>query len=201
MGRLTRAVALVAGTLAILQYFVPHGVARWVEGRLADWLVLLETAALVGGVGALVLFHWRRARRGGSAGAYSWLVLGALGFSVVTGLVPPLEPVFRALFSWLLSPIQATMMSLVAFSMAWAAFRSFHTVSGPATIFVVSALTVMVSRVPLGEQLFPHIGVFATWIIRVPNVAATRGLLIGVGLASVATALRVIVGIQGPTRR
>jgi hypothetical protein len=36
----------------------------------------------------------------------------------------------------------------------------------------------------------------ATWIFNNPSTAAKRGLLIGVGLGSVATALRVILGIE-----
>ncbi len=36
----------------------------------------------------------------------------------------------------------------------------------------------------------------ADWILRVPSMAARRGIFIGIGLGSIATALRVIVGIE-----
>lgn len=198
---ITRPLAVLLGILAIAQYFVPHRAGRWVEARLVDWLVLLETAALLAGIAALARRHAARVRGAGSDRFFSALTLGAMAIMVIAGLLPMRESraFFGTLYASALEPIQATMVSLLAFYMASAVFRSFRLTSAPATILLISALTVLLSRVPLGEQLIPRIGVFSTWIIRGPNVAATRGLWIGIGIAASATAFRVILGIQGPT--
>lgn len=201
MGRRIRIVVLVLGILAVVQFFVPHASGRWVHRNLLDWLVILESGALVAGVVALARHQVLQFRAsGGRARIYPLLTLVGLGAMILSGILGPINErsLFDSLYAWLLQPIQATMLSLLVFYMASAAFRSFRLSSAPATILLAAALIVLLGRVPLGEKLVPNISLFSTWIIRVPNVGATRGLWIGIGLAGSATALRVILGIQGP---
>jgi hypothetical protein len=196
-----RVVVLVLGILAAVQFFIPHGSARWVQARLVDWLTILEFAALIAGVCALARHHVRRIGVAGMSGkAYSGITLTGMGVMILFGLVLGTDngSVFDALYVTVLQPIQASAMGLLGFYMASAVFRSFHLSSAPATILLLSAVIVILGNVPLGERLVPRVSLFATWIIQVPNVAATRGLWIGIGLAASATALRVILGLQGP---
>ncbi|MBN1423656.1 hypothetical protein JXA88_03780 [Candidatus Fermentibacteria bacterium] len=198
---LTRPLAILLGGAAILVYFVPHQAGQWVEARLVDWLVLLQAAALVAGILALIRRQLARVRSGSlSQRIYPMLMLGSMAAMLIAGLFgTTAATAFGALYGSVLQPIQASMLSLLAFYMASAVFRSFRLTSAPATILLISALVVLLARIPLGEQMIPRISVFATWIIRGPNVAATRGLWIGMGLAAVATAFRVILGVQGPS--
>jgi len=55
----------------------------------------------------------------------------------------------------------------------------------------------MLGNVPLGTMLFGEwIGNAATWIMEVPNSAAMRGIQVGATLGAVATALRILLGIE-----
>lgn len=201
MRHAVRIVVLVLGMLATVQFFIPHGSARWIQARLVDWLTILEFTALIAGVCALARHHFRKMGISGKSGkVYSGITLVGMGIMILFGLVQGTDhgSVFDALYATALQPIQASAMGLLGFYMASAVFRSFHLSSAPATILLLSAVIVLLGNVPLGERLVPKVSLFATWIIQVPNVAATRGLWIGIGLASSATAMRVILGLQGP---
>jgi len=196
-----RIMVLILGLLAILQFFIPHNTGRWVNRFLLDWLVILEFFALIAGIVALVrgqLISIRKTQ--GSARIYPGLFFVGLAIMIITGLVGPIAKgsLFDTCFRWFLQPLQSTLFSLLAFYMAYAAFRSFRLKSAPATILLLSAVIMLMGRMPLGERVIPNISLFANWIVRVPNVGSTRGLWIGIGLAGIATAMRVIIGIEGP---
>jgi len=87
------------------------------------------------------------------------------------------------------------MFSLLAFFIASAAYRAFRARSVLASLLLLAALVVMLRVVYLGPAS-PPINMAADWIINVPNLAAKRAILIGVGLGIVATALKVILGIE-----
>jgi hypothetical protein len=98
-------------------------------------------------------------------------------------------------FNNIMIPITATMFSLLAFYIASAAYRAFRARSVLATILLVSAVIVMIRFFPLGP--FTDAAAWtADWILNVPNLAAKRAIIIGVGLGIVSTALKIILGVE-----
>jgi len=92
-------------------------------------------------------------------------------------------------------PIQATMFSMLAFYIASAAYRAFRARSLLASILLVAALIIMIRFVPLGP-ISNWVSDLSAWILKVPNMAAKRAIFIGVGLGMVATAIKVLLGIE-----
>jgi hypothetical protein len=96
----------------------------------------------------------------------------------------------------------ATMFSLLAFFIASAAFRAFKARNVTAVLLLATAFIVMLGRVPIGALItrsLPEnmqLGSIVEWILNIPNMAAQRGILMGVGLGMIATAIKIILGIE-----
>jgi membrane-associated HD superfamily phosphohydrolase len=104
---------------------------------------------------------------------------------------------FRHSFDHVLIPIFATMFSLLAFFIASAAYRAFRARSVMATLLLLAAIIVMSRFNPYLEPIFGvYIAKTSTWLMNVPNLAAQRAIVMGVGLGIVATGLKVILGIE-----
>lgn len=103
---------------------------------------------------------------------------------------------FMWIFENIQVPMQSTVFALLAFYVASASFRGFRARSLPATVLLVSALLALISRSDLGGFVSDYIGPVADWVRNNPSMSARRAILIGIGLGSLATSLRVILGIE-----
>ena len=66
-------------------------------------------------------------------------------------------------------------------------------------LFLVTVLLVLLGSVPLlfiGEVA--PLSAVRSWLTQVPAVAGARGLLLGVALGTVATGLRILIGVDRP---
>jgi len=103
---------------------------------------------------------------------------------------------FMWVFENIQVPMQATVFSLLAFFVASASLRGFRARSVPAGILLASALIVLLSRADV-FGIFPNtVSEFSNWIRSGPSMAARRAILIGIGLGSLTTSLRVILGVE-----
>lgn len=105
-------------------------------------------------------------------------------------------PGFQWLFDNALVPLDSTMFALLAFFMASAAYRTFRARTPEATVLLIVAVIVMLGRVPVGEMIYHRMPQVSEWFMMWPTVAAKRGILFGVALGSIATSLRIILGIE-----
>jgi hypothetical protein len=99
-------------------------------------------------------------------------------------------------YDWIYAAAQGTMFSILAFFIASAAYRTFRARTWEAVFLLVAALLVTFGRTTLAGFINDFFPDAADWIMAVPNLAAKRGILLGVALGSIATALRIIFGIE-----
>ena len=68
--------------------------------------------------------------------------------------------------------------------------------SVPAAILLGSAILLLLSRSAISGSISQYLPDFADWVRNYPSMSARRAILIGIGLGSLTTSLRVILGIE-----
>jgi hypothetical protein len=104
---------------------------------------------------------------------------------------------FRSVFDNVQIPILSTMFALLAFYVASAAYRAFRARNLLASLLLLAALIVMFRFNPYLSPIFgDYLARTSNWLMNVPNLAAQRAIVVGIGLGMVATALKVLLGIE-----
>jgi len=190
--------ALVIGVLMMIQFFIPHPFSIRFYRAVLDSLIIVGVFMLVYAWRSLAYFHINRIKRRTEHWPYSyitfagWIVAASLGLIFRIGEGTP----HQLIFNNILVPLQATMFSLLAFFIASAAFRAFRARTLEAALLLSAALVVMLGRVPIGSFVHPRLPDIVEWIMEYPNMAAQRGIMLGVGLGMISTALKIVMGIE-----
>jgi hypothetical protein len=187
----------------------------YVDRNFSVWFSILAVFAFILGGASLLKSHVGKVARRGRDWPYSVVTLVSFVAVLVIGLAklggPPgltgevSDPAafFAIVYDALYGPLMATLYSLLAFFVASAAYRAFRLRSLEAAILLAAAFVVMLGRTPLGlwfsnllpESLhFLRIDAVSMWIMRVPNVAGQRAILIGIAVGVVALTLRILAG-------
>jgi hypothetical protein len=198
-----RLITLVTGLFLAIQYFIPHRHSEKFYETALDWLIIVGIFSIILGISSLGNLHWNKIQRRERGFKYSIVLLSGLVFMIIAGLTTGTgeKSLFLKGYTAILSPITSTMFALLAFYIASAAYRAFRARTVIATILLLSAIVVMLGRVPAGETLVPGVAKASDWLLNVPNMAAKRAIGIGLGLGGSATALKVVLGIEAPHLR
>ncbi len=188
----------IMGLLMVIQFFVPHPISVGFNSIMNKWVVILSAFALILGIGNLVNHHIERIKRGKSDWGYSLITLISMTLMALLGLLFGISPdsLYQKVFLNVLTPLGSTLFALLAYYMASAAYRAFRIRNIEASILLISAFIVMLGFMPIGQYFHPHFPMLAEWIMRVPNMASQRGIIFGVAFGSIATALKIILGIE-----
>ena len=199
------AIAFGVGMLAIVIYYVPHSGAQVIEMELALWVRVIYAFAYFLGLYSLLNLHWSRIRIRQAGWGYNLVAIVSFGVMMIfvlynDGLGPFAAQARTGPYQWMFKYVQVacagTMFSLLAFFISSAAYRTFRARTPEAAILLVSAVIVMLGRVPIGAYIHEWLPEAMQWLMSVPNMAAKRGILLGISLGAIATALRIIFGIE-----
>ena len=200
------AVALVFGLLGIAVYYIPHGYAQSFEQEVGGkWIRIIFAFSYLLGLYSLLNLHWQRIRQYAVGWGYSFVAIASFAVMMVFVIYNDGHGPFAAeakaggynwLFQYVHQPCSSTMFSILAFFIASAAYRTFRARTPEAALLLVAAVIVMLGRVPIGREITEYFPLVSDWLLNVPNLAAKRGILLGVSLGAIATSLRIIFGIE-----
>lgn len=192
--------ASTVGVLVLVAFFVP-GLSPLSAG-LTEWATIIAAFAVLVGLANVARSHGRRIVRREKGWPYSLaLLLAALGVIVVwlTSRSSQDAPM-RWVFTYILEPLATTFFSLLAFFLASAIFRTLRLRNIEAILVTVSALVVLVGQMPIRSWVpfLEPIARVQEWLLQVPAMAGIRAILIGAAIGGMATAMRVILGLERP---
>ncbi|MDF1545708.1 MAG: hypothetical protein P1R58_11465 [bacterium] len=195
--RLALIACFVFGLLMFAQYFSRHPLARSVNLAILEyWQIIFAFTLLVGvasffrnSLSAMRNRGERPYRMVGLAGLIAMPVL-----AIIWGIRA--DTPFMWMFENVQAPMQSTVFALLAFFVASASYRGFRARSLQAAILLGAAAIILLSRSQLGGAFSDVVTPVADWIRNYPSMSARRAILIGIGLGSLTTSLRVILGIE-----
>ena len=208
-------ITFFVGTLLIISVFIPP-METWGEDFTLFFDIIAVFAFFLGG-GNLLRVHIGKLQKRKKDWAYSIVTVVAFAAMLIAGLFKLGNPGgiaasvtadgswFQELFTYILIPLQSTMYALLAFFVASASYRAFRAKNREATILLIAAFIILLGRTPFGMMLTSwipdpfsilEIPNLAIWIMKSPNLAGQRAIMIGIGLGVVAMSLRLILGVE-----
>jgi len=193
-------IAIASGILVILGYFFP-GMFGGIQSVLIGWAIILAAFALLLGIFNLAMVHWKKVGNKEPGRVYSIVLLVSLFLTII--IVTSSGPAGSWslwVFNTFQVPVEVSLLAVLAVVLVFAGARLLSRRPKWNTIlFLATVLLVLLGSVPLfffGE-ITPLIAV-RNWLAQVPAVAGARGLLLGVALGTVATGLRILIGVDRP---
>lgn len=197
-------ITFLTGLFLVVSFFVPHAPFGALEQRLLVWFAIVSGFTMLLGIDNLIRSHLRKIARRQPGGWHSAALLLGLVVTVVLGVIGftrygspfHMQSPFMFVYTYSIVPLQGTMFALLAFFIASASYRAFRARNSIATILLVSAVIVMLGRIPIGAAISQFFPAAQEWIMDIPQLAAKRGIQIGAALGAVSMSLRIILGIE-----
>jgi hypothetical protein len=204
-------VALLAGLLTALGYFIPFQPLANLAGGLLYIAVFLSSIAMLIGVINLSRIHIRKFLTGRPGGAYSlvlFLSLWATFLVVVFSVVYHKDGVTIWFVRNIQMPLEASLSALVVFALLVGGVRLLYRRRDvTAYFFLGAALIVLLAVVPLPALLEGWLSgpdsirqAVASIFLSIAS-GGGRGILLGMALGAAATGLRILIGVDRPYER
>ncbi len=170
------------------------------RASILGWTILLAALALLLGLGNLFQVHLNKIKQG-QKGVYSLVLIGAMLVTFVITLIQGRQGLLADwLFSYVQLPLESSLMAVLAVSLTLAAARLIQSSNDTTSIiFVTAVVLVLLGSAPIFGFDLPFFSQRVNpFISRVLALGGMRGLLIGVGLGTLATGIRILLGSDRP---
>jgi hypothetical protein len=205
------AIVFVFGILTLLTYYVPHKHSVDFLETMNKWENIVTAFAFFLGLISLFYAHSTKISRKADGWGYSLFVFVGFLAIIIPAYISKGKNMNGAELTWMgwafqyiYNPLSATMFAVLAFYIVSTAYKSFRIKSLQAFVLFVAAMFLILGNVPLGQIIWDkmlgwtgyNISQVVDWIMHVPAVAGKRGIMIGISIGAVVTALKIIFGIE-----
>ncbi len=190
--RLSALFAIVPGLIVLLGYFLPIEPIPTLRGMVLKIATIVAAAALILGVLNLASVHMKKVRSGGR-GIYNLFLLLSLIIAFVLTLIS--DSWGDIIFTYIQMPVETSLMAVLSFGLIYALVRllqrrpNFYNI-----LFIGIVIVALASMAPVFGVPIPFIGD----LVKLLAGPGARGILLGVGLGTVATGIRALIGADQP---
>jgi hypothetical protein len=192
----------LVGAIILAGYFIPSPALLAIRTPLLDWAVILSGAAGLIAIFHLIFgVHWQRLREPDKSHLFSSLVILVFILTVAVGaFFGPNHPLFQKIVTAVQMPIEASMMAVLAITLAYASLRLLqrqHNWMGFIFFIAVILYLLINSGVFSFAGNIPVLRDLVSAVSQAP-IAGARGILIGVALGTLLTGIRILIGSDRP---
>ena len=198
---LTAVLAIAAGLIVLLGYFLPEfAILDQLRLVLTDWAVIIAGMAVLVGIINLVSVQMEKVRSKQKGGMYGALLVLSLIITFGLGLVfGPDHSLMRVAVDAVIVPVEASLLAILAVTLVYASIRLLRRRTDMmSVIFLVTVVLFLIAVMPTPFGPIPVVNQLILGITGMISGAGARGLLIGVALGTLLTGLRVLFGIDRP---
>ncbi len=196
--------ASTVGILVFVHFFVSGPGMDPLLNGLVEWATIIAAFGILLGLVNVGRVHGRRILQRQTGWPYSLvLILSALAV-LVLGLMPGSagsgDIKVQWVFRHVLEPLSTTLFSLLAFFLASAFFRALRLRNVEAVLVTLATVVVLLGHVPSSPlwSFLEYVKPVKDWLLNVPAMAGVRAILIGGAIGALATAMRVLLGLERP---
>lgn len=191
-------ITFVAGMILFADYFLKVPFVGDATQILMNFVIVIAGFALGLGAGNIVLIHGQHIRKRTPRQWYfsAWLLIVMIVFVVIGVGFTVNAPAYVWLFNNTLTAISTTTYSLLAFSIASAAYRAFRFRTKEGAVMLIAGIIVMLSNIPAVISTFPSLFDAGSWIMNVPTLAGLRAIVIGAAVGAIVLGIRTFLGYE-----
>jgi hypothetical protein len=199
----TTAITIAIAIIIILGLLIPVEPLVTLKTIILDWVITIGAVAALIAIANLVGVHGRYLFKADNKNFYSLFFLISFFLVLIIGIAfGTSQPLFVNLSHTIIISVESSLLGLLAFSLAIACLKLFKqknnslgVIFGISTIVFLITLSGVFSVFSDNELI---INLF-DFINQIP-IAGIRGILIGISLGTIATGVRVLIGIDRPYR-
>ncbi|NOY89354.1 MAG: hypothetical protein GXO93_08225 [FCB group bacterium] len=205
-------IAFLSGFIMIVAFFFnpDKTILGKIESEVLVWVTIVGGFTLLLGVVSITRVNWQAVKTKKKGWIYNFLTLLSIFVMAIPAMLPSSwspffgdssGSVYDWLFNYIDAPMMGTMFAMLAFYIASAAFRAFRARNAEATLLLLTAVLVMLWRIPMGEAFLRLFSdslpqMINNYVMNGVNLAVQRGILIGAALGAASMSLRIMLGIE-----
>jgi hypothetical protein len=200
-------IAIILAAFTLINYFYPFVIGDWSShqfytGPLSDLTISL--GAIMAWFGLINMVRlWTREVRRKIPGRWYFAIYALIGCFVMIGFGvlqgwpnpgwtanPTVAWIYRYFLQWC---ITAT-VSMTGFWTIRITYRTFRAKGWPSTLYLASAAIGIIKNAPIGGYLLAGSIPVGYWLMTVPYIGVSKGVLFGIGAGSIAYVVRFLLG-------